>query len=147
LFDEADSLFGKRTAVTTSTDRYANLEVNFLLQRLESFTGISILTSNHEAAIDDAFKRRLSFRIAFPVPDAKERASIWQAMLPPRARYAGDLGIAKLAEAFNMSGGYIKNAIVRAAFIAADRGEAITHKDLLRGAKMEYTAMGKISHG
>jgi SpoVK/Ycf46/Vps4 family AAA+-type ATPase len=80
LFDEADSMFAKRTDVKTSNDRYANLEVNFLLQRMESFTGISILTTNVESSIDEAFKRRLSFRIAFEIPDQDERERLWRTL-------------------------------------------------------------------
>jgi SpoVK/Ycf46/Vps4 family AAA+-type ATPase len=89
LFDEADSLFAKRTEVQSSNDRYANLEVNYLLQRMESFAGIVILTTNHETAIDEAFRRRLSLRVEFPVPEPDERERLWRALLPREAAVAG----------------------------------------------------------
>ena len=83
LFDEADSLFAKRTEVKSAHDRYANLEVNYLLQRMETFDGVSVLTTNLESAIDPAFQRRLNFRIRFPEPEVDERARLWRQLLPP----------------------------------------------------------------
>ncbi len=145
LFDEADSLFGKRTEVKTSNDRYANLEVNYLLQRMEQFTGISILTTNHEKAIDPAFQRRLAFHLRVPMPDEEQRALMWQAMIPSRAAVAANINVAKLASGFEMSGGYIKNAVVRAAFLAAGEGAVISTTHLQRAARLEYEAMGKIA--
>ncbi|MBK9034718.1 MAG: ATP-binding protein [Myxococcales bacterium] len=144
LFDEADSLFAKRTEVKSSNDRYANLEVNYLLQRMESFSGIVILTTNHDTAIDDAFRRRLSLRVEFPVPEPDERALLWRALLPPEAAIDPDLDFAALGDRFEMTGGYIKNAAVRAAFLAADEGTAIGMRHLVRAARAEYTAMGKV---
>ena len=146
LFDEADSLFAKRTEVKSSTDRYANLEVNYLLQRMEAFEGITILTTNFASSIDDAFKRRLAFRIAFPMPEHEERAHLWRAMLPAEAAVAGDIDFAALADRFEMSGGYIRNAVVRAAYLAAADDAAIAMRHLQRGALLEYTAMGKVVH-
>jgi hypothetical protein len=145
LFDEADALFARRTEVRTSTDRYANLEVNYLLQRLESFTGICILTTNHEHGMDEAFRRRLALHVRFPMPDPDERARLWAAMLPAAAPIAADLGFAELAERFVMSGGHIRNAVLRAAFLAADAGRAIGQDHLDRGARLEYEAMGKLA--
>jgi len=144
LFDEADSLFAKRTSVQSSNDRYANLEVNYLLQRMESFAGVVILTTNHETAIDEAFRRRLSLRVEFPVPEADERARLWRAMLPTQAAITGALDFATLGRHFEMTGGYIKNAALRAAFLAADDGQAIAMRHLLRAARAEYQAMGKV---
>ena len=89
LFDEADSLFAKRTEVKSSNDRYANLEVNYLLQRLDTFEGIAILTTNFGTSIDPAFKRRLSFRLSFPFPDEEMREQLWRAHLPPELPIAG----------------------------------------------------------
>jgi len=129
LFDEADSMFGKRTDVKSSNDRYANLETNYLLQRLESFTGICLLTSNHESNIDPAFQRRLSLHLRFETPDEDERAKLWLAMLPD-APVAPNLDFAGLARRFEMSGGYIRNAALRAAFLAADEGTPIGEADL-----------------
>ena len=145
LFDEADSLFGKRTEVRSSNDRYANLETNYLLQRLESFTGTCILTSNHEGNIDPAFLRRLALHVRFDVPDEAERAALWRAMLPAAAPVAPDLDLADLARRYAMSGGYIRNAAVRAAFLAADQGAVISAAHLDRAARLEYEAMGKLA--
>jgi AAA+ superfamily predicted ATPase len=145
LFDEADSLFGKRTEVRSSNDRYANLETNYLLQRLESFTGICLLTTNHEANIDPAFERRLSVHVRFELPDVRERAKLWRAMLPEAAPIDVGVGFEDLARRFAMSGGYIRNAALRAAFLAADEGTAITQAHLEYAAQLEYEAMGKIT--
>ncbi|HEY5922168.1 MAG TPA: ATP-binding protein [Kofleriaceae bacterium] len=146
LFDEADSLFGKRTEVKSSNDRYANLEVNYLLQRMEAFKGITLLTTNHEAAIDPAFQRRLAFHVRVPIPDREHRELLWRSMIPDRAQCAGDLDTAALAEQFVMTGGYIKNAALRAAYLAASEGGSITHEHLRRAARAEYEAMGKVSY-
>jgi hypothetical protein len=145
LFDEADALFGKRTDVKSSNDRYANLETNYLLQRLESFTGICLLTSNHESNIDPAFQRRLSLHLRFELPNATERERLWRAMLPEQAPVDGDLDVSSLASRFAMSGGYIRNAALRAAFFAADRGTAITSAHLERAARVEYEGIGKLA--
>ena len=145
LFDEADSLFGKRTDVRTSNDRYANLETNYLLQRLESFTGICILTSNHEANIDPAFQRRLSLHLRLELPNANERAALWRAMLPESAPREARIDYSSLARRFEMSGGYIRNAAVRAAFLAADDEVPISDAHLHHAALVEYEGMGKIA--
>jgi hypothetical protein len=144
LFDEADSLFAKRTDVKSSNDRYANLEVNYLLQRMEAFSGITILTTNLDSGIDDAFKRRLAFRIAFPLPEADERERLWQRMMPDAVRVAPDIDFKKLAERFEMSGGYIRNAALRAAYLAAADGDRIEMRHLVRAATLEYVSMGKV---
>ncbi len=145
LFDEADALFGKRTDVRSSNDRHANQEVNYLLQRMESFAGICILTTNHESAIDEAFRRRLTVQVRFPVPDATERRRLWQALLPSKAPVAEDLELPRLAEKYVLSGGYIRNAVLRAAFLAADEEGAITAAHLAKAAQLEYEAMGKLA--
>ncbi len=145
LFDEADSLFGKRTDVKSSNDRYANLETNYLLQRLESFTGTCLLTSNHESNIDPAFLRRLSLHVRFELPNDDEREHLWRVMLPLDAPVAGELDFSVLARRYAMSGGYIRNAALRAAFFAADEHKAITSEHLERAARLEYESMGKIA--
>jgi SpoVK/Ycf46/Vps4 family AAA+-type ATPase len=145
LFDEADSLFGKRTDVRTSNDRYANLETNYLLQRLETFSGVCLLTSNHESSIDAAFLRRLALHVRFETPDERERENLWRAMLPAPAP-RDEIDFSLLARRYEMSGGYIRNATLRAAFFAADRREAISHRDLDRAARLEYEAIGKIAN-
>jgi hypothetical protein len=144
LFDEADSLFGKRTEVKSSNDRYANLETNYLLQRLETFTGICLLTSNHDANIDPAFQRRLSLHVRFELPDEAERVKLWRAVLPAAAPVAS-VDFVKLAKRYEMSGGYIRNAALRAAFLAADENSVITAAHLERAAKIEYEGMGKLA--
>jgi hypothetical protein len=144
LFDEADSLFGKRTELKTAQDRFANLEVNYILQRMESFDGVSVLTTNAESAIDPALQRRLNFRVRFPEPEVEERELLWKQLLPPQAGLHEGVDFHALAERFDMTGGYIKNAVVRAAVIAARAGRAITADDLWMGAHHEYVEMGKV---
>jgi ATPase family associated with various cellular activities (AAA) len=146
LFDEADSLFGKRTDVKSSNDRYANLEVNYLLQRIEAFSGICLLTTNHENAIDAAFLRRLALHVRIPLPDRDERELLWKAMMPERAERSADFDVSRLANEFVMSGGYIKNAVLRAAYFAADEQVPIAMTHLWRGARAEYEAMGKVAY-
>jgi ATP-dependent 26S proteasome regulatory subunit len=145
LFDEADSLFAKRTEVKSSVDRYANLEVNYLLQRMESFNGITILTTNLDSSIDDAFRRRISFRVDFPMPEVEDRERLWKTMLPNQADVAPNIDFKALARKFEFSGGYIRNAVLRAAFFAADEGQPIQQSHLQRAALLEYTSMGKIA--
>jgi ATPase family associated with various cellular activities (AAA) len=145
LFDEADALFGKRTQVTTSNDHHANQQVNYLLQRLEAFTGVCVLTTNHDTALDEAFRRRLSMHVRFPVPDADEREKLWRAMLPAAAPVAPDPPFAMLARKYVMSGGYIRNAVLRAAFLAADEDQLITALHFTLAAQLEYEAMGKLA--
>ncbi|MCW5808715.1 MAG: ATP-binding protein [Deltaproteobacteria bacterium] len=145
LFDEADALFSARGEVRSSVDRYANLEVNYLLQRLERFAGITILTTNLATAIDAAFKRRISFTVEFPMPEERERERIWRAHLPARADVAPNTDFGWLAERHVMSGGHIRNAVLRAAFLAAAEGAAIRFDHLKRAAEVEAQAMGRVA--
>lgn len=145
LFDEADALFGKRTDVKSSNDRYANLETNYLLQRLEAYKGICILTTNHDSNIDPAFQRRLSLHLRFELPDEEERANLWRATLPDRAPVAANVDFVGLGRRFAMSGGHIKNAAMRAAFLAADAGTEISTACLEYAARLEYEGLGKIA--
>ena len=144
LFDEADSLFAKRTEVRTSVDRYANLEVNYLLQRLDSFEGVAILTTNFGTAIDQAFKRRMSVRLTFPFPDDEARERLWRVHLPEKLPIRGDLDLAGLARRYQMSGGYIRNAALRAAFLAAEEGTPLTQHLLERAVRAEFREGGKL---
>ena len=144
LFDEADSLFAKRTEVKSSVDRYANLEVNYLLQRLETFNGITILTTNLDSSIDDAFKRRIAFRVTFPFPEPEDRERLWRTMLPKEAEVSEHMEFEVLANKFEMTGGYIRNAVLRAAFLAASESSVITMEHMMRAANLEYAAMGKV---
>ena len=147
LFDEADSLFAKRTEVRSSNDRYANLEVNYLLQRLDAFEGIAILTTNSGGSIDQAFKRRMSFRLSFPFPDEETRQELWRAHLPPELPIAGRLALDALARKYQLSGGYIRNACVRAAFLAAQEESPLHQRHLERAVALELTDLGKLSSG
>src|SRR5262249_49387452 len=142
LFDEADSLFAKRTEVKSSVDRYANLEVNFLLQRMESFGGITLLTTNFEDTIDSAFKRRLTFRIRFEKPDADARAALWEKMFPPTAALAPDVNWAQLGKKFEVSGGNIRTAAIAAASPATAEGHDIDRDTISRATLREAREMG-----
>ncbi len=145
LFDEADSLFAKRTEVKTSVDRYSNMEVNYLLQRLDTFEGIAILTTNFGNAIDPAFKRRLTYRMTFPFPDEEMREQLWKSMLPPQVPIAGTLDFSNLSQRFRLSGGYIRNAVLRAAFLAAEEGTSLMQEHLERAIRMEFREIGKLA--
>ncbi|MFT7621149.1 MAG: hypothetical protein ACI9WU_000310, partial [Myxococcota bacterium] len=144
LFDEADSLFAKRTEVKSATDRYANLEVNYLLQRMESFEGVTILTTNFESGIDVAFKRRIRFRIEFPFPEREDRELLWRRMIPPEAKIEEGINYDDLAWDFELSGGHIKNCVLRAAFVAAERGDVIRYEDLRAAGTHECKEIGKL---
>ncbi|MFT3697984.1 MAG: ATP-binding protein [Kofleriaceae bacterium] len=144
FFDEADSLFAKRTNVTSANDRYANLEVNYLLQRMEVFDGVTLLATNLEQGIDEAFKRRVRFSVGFELPEADERARLWKSMFPPKAPLAANVDWDLLARQFEMAGGYIKKAVLRAALIAAEANRAVTTADLVEAARLEYREMGRI---
>jgi ATP-dependent 26S proteasome regulatory subunit len=144
LFDEADSLFGKRTTVQSSSDRYGNMAVNYLLQRLEAYTGVAILTTNKDAAIDEAVQRRLALHLRFDMPEAPERARLWKSFLIPQAPKIEPIDVEDLADEFELTGGYIKNASVRAAFLAAAAGSKITMDILRHAAVLEMEDMGRV---
>ncbi|MCA9540923.1 MAG: AAA family ATPase [Myxococcales bacterium] len=144
FFDEADSLFSARTEVKGANDRFANMEVNYLLQRMEDHDGMSILTTNFERSLDEAFKRRLKFRVHFPMPDAGERAKLWQRMIPQKTPIEDGIGFDMLGKRYKMSGGNIKNAVLRAAFYAADRDQALSEALLVRAAEAEAREMGRL---
>jgi ATPase family associated with various cellular activities (AAA) len=135
LFDEADALFGKRGEVKDSHDRYANIEVGYLLQRMESYTGLAILTTNLKASLDRAFQRRLRFTVTFPFPDAAHREAIWSRVFPAATPTRG-LDLKKLAQ-LNVAGGNIRNIALNAAFLAADHGTPVEMTHLLEAARLE----------
>lgn len=141
LFDEADALFGKRSEVKDSHDRYANIEVSYLLQRMEAYRGLAILTTNMKSALDQAFLRRIRFIVQFPFPDPEQRAEIWRRVFPQGAPTEG-LDEAKLAK-LNVAGGHIRNIAVNAAFLAAEAGEPIRMRHLLDAARGEYAKLEK----
>lgn len=136
LFDEADALFGRRSDVKDSHDRYANIEVSYLLQRIESYRGLAILTTNMRSALDPAFLRRIRFIVTFPFPDAGQRAEIWRRIFPPETPVAG-LDIQRLAQ-LNIAGGNIRNIALNAAFLAASERQAVSMSHILRAAQSEY---------
>jgi hypothetical protein len=143
LFDEADAVFGKRSEVNDSHDRYANLESAYLLQRLEAFDGIALLTTNLRSNIDDAFTRRLDMVVDFPFPGAGQRLALWRQSL---AHVPCEDGIdpGPCARDFELAGGSIRSAVVTAAYAAAGRGEQVTGADLLAGARREYRKAGRL---
>jgi AAA+ superfamily predicted ATPase len=141
LFDEADSLFGARSEVKDSHDRYANIEVSYLLQRMEAYRGLAILTTNMRAALDPAFLRRLRFTVAFPFPDAAQRAEIWRHVFPLDAP-TRDLQPERLAQ-LRIPGGSIRNIALNAAFLAADAGEPVQMSHLLAAARTECAKMDR----
>jgi SpoVK/Ycf46/Vps4 family AAA+-type ATPase len=135
LFDEADALFGKRAEVKDGRDRYANMEVGYLLQRMENFGGLAILTTNLKASLDRAFQRRLRFIVDFPFPDAAQREAIWGRIFPKDAPTQG-LDLKRLAQ-LNMTGGNIRNIALNAAFLAADAGTPVEMRHLLQATRLE----------
>jgi SpoVK/Ycf46/Vps4 family AAA+-type ATPase len=142
FFDEADALFGKRSEVKDSHDRYANIEVNYLLQRMEDYRGLAVLATNMKAALDAAFMRRLRFIVDFPFPNASQRAEIWRRVFPPAAVVAGlDYGVLSRLE---IPGGNIRNIAVNAAFLAADEGAPIGMKHVMRAARREYAKIDRL---
>lgn len=135
LFDECDALFGKRSEARDSHDRYANIEVSYLLQRMENFQGLAVLTTNFKSAMDKAFQRRLRFTIDFPFPGVLEREAIWQRAFPQKTPTSG-LNIKRLAQ-LNMTGGNIRNIALNAAFLAAEAGSPIQMEHLLTATRQE----------
>ncbi len=136
LFDEADSLFGRRSEVKDSHDRYANIEVNYLLQRMEDYRGAAILTTNQRQAVDHAFLRRLRFVVSFPFPSPRERAMLWQRAFPARAP-VDDLDFSRLTK-LATTGGMIRNIALNAAFCAAGRQTPVTTELVLEMARVEF---------
>ena len=135
LFDEADALFGKRGEVKDSHDRYANIEVGYLLQRMESYQGLAILTTNLKSSLDRAFQRRLRFTVTFPFPDAAQREAIWSKVFPSSTPIR-DLNFKKLAQ-LNVAGGSIRNIAMNAAFLAASAGTPVEMGHLMEAARLE----------
>jgi hypothetical protein len=147
LFDEADALFGRRTEIADAHDRYANLETAYLLQRLDRFEGLAILTTNLRQNIDEAFTRRIEFVVEYGEPTRSEREALWRAHVPPGAPLAPDLDFAELAARYPVVGGLIRNAAVAAAFLAAGDGTPITRDHALRALEREYEKHGRAFPG
>ncbi|WP_027344154.1 ATP-binding protein [Hamadaea tsunoensis] len=145
LFDEADALFGKRSDVSDAHDRYANVETAFLLQRMESFDGVAILTTNLRANLDEAFLRRLDVVVDFPKPDEAARLRLWRACLPADLPRAADLDLDYFAGSFELSGGNIRSIAVTAAYLAAEKGRPVTMSDLVVAVHREYRKLGRLA--
>ena len=144
FFDEADSIFGKRSEVKGAHDRYANIEVSYLLQRMEDYNGVAILATNLRANLDEAFTRRLQFIVNFPFPDEEYRRKIWEVLMPPNLPRTADLDFETLADRFKLSGGSIRNIIVSAAYFAAANGGVVDMTHLMHGARREFQKMGRL---
>jgi len=142
LFDEADSLFGKRTDVKDSNDRFANAQTNYLLQRIESFDGITLLTSNSRGRFDSAFSRRLDLIIEFPLPGPEERRSLWQSHLGEHHNLT-QKDLNQLAAVADLGGGHIRNAVFAAAVLAVEQKRSIEFRDIVQGLAGEYRKLGR----
>lgn len=142
FFDEADALFGKRTNVQDAHDRYANIEVNYLLQRLESFEGCALLATNLMQGVDDAFMRRFDQVVHFPRPGVAERVAIWRGQLPAQ-HLSAQISIEHLAERFDLTGGEIRNAALSAAYMAADGGTVVTEGMIDAAVAEEFSKLGR----
>ncbi|MEO1165692.1 MAG: ATP-binding protein, partial [Chloroflexota bacterium] len=144
FFDEADAIFGKRSEVSDAQDRFANMQVSFLLQRMEEYDGVVVLTSNLRKNMDEAFVRRMQFIVEFPFPNADYREQIWRRVFPAETPLAEDINWHLLAERFNLSGGNIRNIALAAAFFAVADDEPVTMRHLLQATQREFQKMGKI---
>lgn len=144
FFDEADALFGKRSEVKDSHDRYANIEINYLLQKMEEHEGIAILASNFRKNIDEAFTRRMHFSVDFPFPDENYRLKIWQNIFPQQTPVSEDIDFKFLAKRFKISGGNIKNIALHAAFLAAEDSKSVNMDCIIFATKREFQKMGKL---
>jgi AAA+ superfamily predicted ATPase len=144
FFDEADALFGKRSEVRDSHDRYANIEISYLLQKMEDYEGVGILATNLRQNLDEAFVRRLAFSINFPFPDEADRRRIWSAVWPDGISFANDVDFDLLARQFKLSGGNIRNVALAAAFLAAADGGIVNMSHLLHAVRREFQKLGKV---
>jgi SpoVK/Ycf46/Vps4 family AAA+-type ATPase len=145
LFDEADALFGKRSEVRDAHDRYANIEVAYLLQRLETFEGLAVLSTNLRANIDEAFARRLDAIVEFPMPEVRERRTLWERCLGAHLPLADDVDLDFCARAFPLSGGNIRSIAITAAYLAADGRRPVAMLDLMRATQREYRKLGRLT--
>jgi SpoVK/Ycf46/Vps4 family AAA+-type ATPase len=144
FFDEADALFGKRSEVRDSHDRYANIEVGYLLQRMEEYEGIVILATNFRRNMDEAFVRRIHFTVDFPFPDEADRRQIWETIWPKQTPRHSDVDLDQISRRFEIAGGNIRNIALGAAFLAADNGGDVKMQHLLHATRREYQKMGKV---
>ena len=145
LFDEADAIFGKRSEVRDARDRYANVEVAYLLQRMERFDGLAVLTTNLRANLDEAFTRRIDVIVDFPMPEDQARIELWRLHLPARLPQDTSLDLEFMARRFRLSGGNIRNICLTAAFLASDGDRPVQMADLIRGTEREYRKLGRLT--
>ncbi|MPM80565.1 hypothetical protein SDC9_127613 [bioreactor metagenome] len=144
FFDEADALFAKRTEVSDSKDRYANVETAYLLQRMEAHNGISIMATNAAQNFDEAFKRRISYMVNLAMPGAETRKKLWRSVFPPSAPLAPGVSLDFFAERFELSGSSIKSVALSAAYFAAAQGDPITRDCIARAVREEYLKTGRV---
>jgi SpoVK/Ycf46/Vps4 family AAA+-type ATPase len=147
-FDEADALFGKRSEVSDAHDRYANIEISYLLQKLETYQGLAVLTTNMLENVDEAFIRRLAFKVHFPFPEVAERRAIWERIWPPETPREDDVDLDALAAGYRLSGGNIKNVALASAYVAAAEGSAVAMRHALHAVRRELAKIGRaVSEG
>jgi SpoVK/Ycf46/Vps4 family AAA+-type ATPase len=144
FFDEADALFGKRSEIRDAHDRYANIEISYLLQKMEEYEGVVVLSSNLRKNMDEAFVRRMHFTVEFPFPSAQDRLRIWERIWPDETPRSGELDLTFMAQRFDISGGNIRNVALAASFLAADDGQLVTMAHLIHAIRREYQKMGKV---
>ncbi len=144
FFDEADALFGKRSEVKDARDRYANIEIAYLLQQIEAYDGVVIMATNFRQNLDDAFTRRLDFLVDFPFPDAEYRRRLWEAHFPARTPVAADVDFAEVAERYRLAGGNIRNVALAAAYLAAANGRVVTREHIRSAVRREHQKMGRL---
>ncbi len=147
FFDEADALFSKRTEVSSSNDKYANAETSYLLQKIEEYTGVSVLATNNMQNFDVAFKRRMTFLIPLEAPDKATREDLWTKVFPPEAPLSDMVDISLLAESLEVTGAQIKSIAVESAYIAAAAGHQITYEEIIEAADMECSKTGQLGVG
>jgi SpoVK/Ycf46/Vps4 family AAA+-type ATPase len=141
FLDEADALLGKRSEIKDSHDRYANLEISYLLQKMELYNGVAILATNMPQQLDNAFLRRLTFTVYFPLPNEGQRLAIWQALWPSSLPRAADVDLPRLAR-YRLAGGNIRNILLAAAYLAASDGGRVTSGNLRHALRREYQKLG-----
>jgi SpoVK/Ycf46/Vps4 family AAA+-type ATPase len=144
FFDEADALFGKRTEVKDAHDRYANIEINYLLTEIERYQGVIVVATNMKGNVDPAFIRRFSHVVEYPMPNERLRESIWKKSFPAKTPLAADVDFAFLAQNFDLSGGNIKNIALSSAFLASAEGGEITMGHVILATKREYQKIGRV---
>ena len=144
FFDEADALFGKRSEVRDSHDRYANVEISYLLQRMEAYDGVTILATNLRSNLDEAFTRRLQYAVDFPFPEEADRLRIWRTLFPPEVPAVPNLDFDLLAKRFKLAGGNIRNIILNAAYLAAAEDQPLAMQHLLHSTRRELQKMGRL---